>query len=83
MWSLRWTLGAGLVVLVAAVAAIYAVLEPGLHAYTPAATRSFLLFGISIGALLLAFCPLFLARAVGEVLLASRWAARWRSSAAG
>ena len=71
MWSLRWTLGAGLVVLVAAVAAIYVVLEPGLHAYTPASTRAFLLFGVSIGALLLAFCPLFLARAVGEVLLAS------------
>ena len=55
-WSLRRTLGAGFLVLLAVVAGGYLLLERGLHAYTPAATRAFLLFGISIGAFLLAFC---------------------------
>lgn len=70
-WTLRWTLGMGLAVLVILVAAGYAVLEFVLVAYTPAANRSFLLFGISIGVMLLAFSPLYLARAFWAVLLAA------------
>jgi hypothetical protein len=71
LWTLRWTLGVGLVVLLAVVGVGYAVLEFVLGAYTPAANRSFLLFGVSIGVMLLAFSPLYLARAFGAVLAAA------------
>ncbi|MDQ0677393.1 hypothetical protein QFZ30_000775 [Arthrobacter pascens] len=70
-WTLRWTLGVGLAVLLAIVGAGYVVLEFVLDAYTPAANRSFLLFGISIGVMLLAFSPLYLARAFWSVLAAA------------
>ncbi len=70
-WTLRWTLGLGASALVTVVVVGYLVLEFGLRAYTPAANWSFLLFGISIGVMLLAFSPLYLARAFWEVLAAA------------
>lgn len=70
-WTLRWTLGLGALVALGVVVAGYLVLEFALGAYTPAANRSFLLFGLSISVLLLAFSPLYLARAFWEVLVAA------------
>jgi hypothetical protein len=49
----------------------YLVLEFVLQAYTPASNRSFVLFGTSIGVLLLALSPLYLARALREVVVAA------------
>ncbi|WP_104042630.1 hypothetical protein [Arthrobacter sp. ZGTC412] len=70
-WALRWTLGAGLAALLVVIGGGYLILEYGLQAYTPAANRSFLFFGLSIGVLLLAFSPLYLARALREVVIAA------------
>ncbi|WP_395398449.1 hypothetical protein ACHMXB_11470 [Arthrobacter sp. UC242_113] len=70
-WTLRRTLGAGLAVVLVVIGAGYVILEFVLQAYTPASNRSFLLFGISVGVLLLAFSPLYLARALGEVVVAA------------
>jgi hypothetical protein len=70
-WALRWTLGTGLVALLVVVGGGYLILEYVVQAYTPAANRSFLFFGISIGVLLLAFSPLYLARALREVVIAA------------
>ncbi|UZX04260.1 hypothetical protein F8G81_17835 [Arthrobacter sp. CDRTa11] len=70
-WALRWTLGGGLAVLLLVMGGSYLILEYVVQAYTPAANRSFLLFGISIGILLLAFSPLYLAKALLEVVIAA------------
>lgn len=70
-WALRRTLGLGAAVLVAVVGVGYLLLEPVLRAYTPAATRSFAYFGVSIGLMLLAFAPLYLARAFWLILVAA------------
>jgi hypothetical protein len=70
-WAMRWTLGAGLGALLVVIGGGYLILEYGLQAYTPAANRSFLFFGMSIGILLLAFSPLYLARALRDVVIAA------------
>lgn len=70
-WATRWTLGAGGVVIAAVDGALYLVLQYGLEAYTPASDRAFLWFGLSIGAMLLAFAPIFMARAFGYVAVAA------------
>lgn len=70
-WALRWTLGAGLAALLVVIGGGYLMLEYILQAYTPAANRSFLFFGMSIGILLLAFSPLYLARALREIVISA------------
>lgn len=70
-WTLWRTLGAGLAAMLVVVGGGYLILEFVLQAYTPASNRSFLFFGISIGILLLAFSPLYLARALREVVIAA------------
>lgn len=70
-WTLRRTLVLGAVILAAVIGIVYLLLEFVFRAYTPAATRSFVYFGLSIGLMLLAFAPLYLARAFWLILAAS------------
>lgn len=70
-WTVRWTLGLGAVVIIAVYFALYTLLEYAFAAYTPASTRAFLYFGLSISAMLLSLAPLFMARAFGFVAIAS------------
>lgn len=70
-WALRRTLALGAGVLVIVIGGGYLLLERVVHAYTPAATRSFAYFGVSIGFMLLAFAPLYLARAFWSILAAA------------
>lgn len=70
-WTLRRTLGAGFLAILVVIGGGYVILEFVLQAYTPASNRSFLFFGISIGVLLLAFSPLYLGRALREVVIAA------------
>lgn len=71
LWTLRRTLGAGFLAILVVIGGGYLILEFVLQAYTPASNRSFLFFGISIGVLLLAFSPLYLGKALPEVVIAA------------
>ena len=70
-WTLRRTLGVGFLAILTVMGGGYLILEFVLQAYTPASNRAFLFFGISIGVLLLSFSPLYLARALREVVIAA------------
>jgi hypothetical protein len=69
-WATRWGLGGGLLAVVGVVVACYLVLAYGLRAYTPAADRTFLWFGISISVLLLVLTPLYMTRRFAAIGLA-------------
>lgn len=66
-WVTAWSLGSAAATVAIVYLALYAVLEWWLHAYTPNSVTVFVLFGVSISAMLLALAPLYNARAFGLV----------------
>lgn len=68
-WVTRWSLGGAAVTAVVVDVGCYALLDHGLRAYTPASTRAFLWFGLSISAMLLSLAPLYMTRSFGAVAL--------------
>lgn len=61
-WATRWSLGGAAVATTALYLGLYVLLQYGVTAYPPVATRLFLWFGLSITAMLLSLAPLYIAR---------------------
>lgn len=70
-WATRWTLGGAVLAAVVVNVGLYALLEYGVRAYTPASTLVFLGFGLSISAMLLSLAPLYMTRSFAAIALAA------------